>query len=80
MASKHVLVPHRIHSFIVNAQPSFFTTGVSARVEHVDGIVPAVCGPAVVVKHPIELVAHRFRRIPGNGCHYFWTNKATKDS
>jgi hypothetical protein len=79
MASKDVLVPHRTHSFIVNVQPSFRIIAVSVRVEHIDRIVPAICRLAVVVKNPIQLVMHRFRRFPGNGCHDFWTDQATKD-
>jgi hypothetical protein len=71
MLSKHVIVPHRAHSFIVNVQPNFFTTAVSVRVEHVGRIVPASRRLAVVIKHPIELVVHRLRRFPGNGCHDF---------
>jgi hypothetical protein len=34
----------------------------------------------VVVKHPMQLVVHRLHGLPGNGCHDFWTNQATKDS
>ena len=77
---KHVLVPHRAHSFIVNVQPNFPATAISARVQHVDCIVPACCRLAMMVKHPIELVAHRLRKFPGNRCHDFWTDSARNDS
>jgi hypothetical protein len=80
MAPKHVLVPHRAHSFIVNVQPISSTAAVSVRVEHVDRIVSAACGLAVVVKHPIKLVVHRLRIFPGSGCHDFWNDRAAKDS
>ena len=80
MIPKHVLVPHCVHSFIVNVNPSFPATTVSVRVQHVDCIVPACCRLAMMVKYPIELVLHRFRRFPGNGCHDFWTDSATNDS
>jgi hypothetical protein len=72
MPPKHFLMPHHAHSFIVNVQPSFSTTTAPVRVEHVDRIVPAACGLAAMVKHPIELVVHRLHRFPGNGCHGFW--------
>jgi hypothetical protein len=80
MAPKHVLVPHRGHSFIVNALPSFPNTAVSVRVEHVDRIVPADDGVAMMIKYPIELVVPWLSRFPGNGCHDFWTGRATRDS
>jgi hypothetical protein len=79
MAPKHVLMPHLLHSFIINVQPTFPTVAVSVRVEHVDRIVSAVCGLAVVVKYPIQLVVSRLR-FPSNGCHDFWTDRATRDS
>jgi hypothetical protein len=66
MASKHVLVPHCTDSFIINVQPSFPMITVSIRVEHVDRIVPAACGPSVMVKHPVQLVVHRLGRFPIN--------------
>jgi hypothetical protein len=78
MAPEHVLVPHRTYGIIINMQPSFIT--VSALVEHIDSIVPAACGLAVVVKHPTELIVRRIRRFPRNGCHEFWTDRATEDS
>jgi hypothetical protein len=53
---KHVLVLHRALNLIVNVQPSFPTTTVFARVEHVDRIVSAARGLAVMVEYPIELV------------------------
>jgi hypothetical protein len=56
MAPKHVLLPHRAHSFIVNVQPTFPTTAVPIRVEQVNRIMSAGRGLAVVVEHPIELV------------------------
>ena len=71
MAPKYVLVSHRTYSVIINMQPSF-----AALVEHVDGIVSAACGLAVVVKHPTELIVRRLRRFPRNGCHEFWTDRA----
>ena len=80
MASKQVLVPHHAYSSVVNSQPSFPTTAVSVWVEHVDRIVTAACGVAVVVKHRIKLVVRWPRRLPGNGRHDFWTNRAVKDS
>ena len=80
MHPENVLGPHHPHSFVVNVQPTIPTTAVFIRVEHIDRIVPAVRGLAVVVKHPIKLVACRIRRFPGNGCHGFWTNRATKNS
>jgi len=80
MASKYVLVLHCDHTFIVNVEPSFLTTAASVRVEHVDGVAPAACGLAVVVKHSIQLVVHRLCRFPGNGCQDFWTNQAMKNS
>jgi hypothetical protein len=43
--------------------------------EHVDYIVPAASRLAVVVKHPIQLVAHRLCRSPGSWCHDFWKDK-----
>ena len=73
MRSKHVLMPHHPHSFIVNVQPTVPTTAVFIRVEHIDRIVPAARRLAVVVEHPIKLVASRLRRFPGNGCHGFCT-------
>jgi hypothetical protein len=66
MRPKHVLMPHRPHSFVVNVQPTFPTTTVFVRVEHIDCIVPAAGRLAVVVKHPIKLVVCRLRRFPGN--------------
>ena len=80
MLPKHLLVPHRAHSFIVNVQPSFPTTAVSVRVEHVDRIVPVACRLAAVVEHAIELVVHWLRRFPGNRRHDFWTDRAKRDS
>jgi hypothetical protein len=80
MASKHVLVPHCTYGFIVDVQPSFLTIAVSVLVEHVDRIVPGVCRLTVVVKYPTELVVYRLRRFPGNWCHDFWTDQATKSS
>ena len=80
MGPKHVLVPHRAHSFIVNVQPSFRTTAVSVLVEHVNRIVPADDGVAMMVKYPIEPVVCWLRRFPKNGCHVFWTGRATRDS
>ena len=78
------MVPRRVimlHRFIVNVQPSFPTTTVSIWMEHVDRIMPTAYGFAVVVKHPIELVVRsRLRRFPRNGCHDFWTDRATRDS
>jgi hypothetical protein len=65
MAPKHVLVPHRAHSFIVDVQPRFHTATVSILVEHVDRIVTAAWGLAVVVKHPMKLIVHGLRRFPG---------------
>ena len=59
MAPKQVLVPHRAHSSIVNSQPSFPATAVSVLVEHVDRIVTAACGLAVVEEHPIERIVRR---------------------
>jgi hypothetical protein len=53
---KHVLVPHRAHNFIVNTQPSFPTTAISLRMKHIDRIMPAACGLAVVVEYSMELV------------------------
>jgi hypothetical protein len=53
VAAEYLLVPHRTHSFVVNVQPSFPTTTVVVRVQHVDRIVPAACGLTVLVKHPI---------------------------
>jgi hypothetical protein len=73
IATKHILVPHRFHRFVVNVQPNFL---VSVLVEHVDCIVPASCRLPVVVKHSKELVVHRLRRFPGNGRHNFWTEIA----
>jgi hypothetical protein len=81
IASKHLVVPYRAHSFIVNVQPRFeFPTTVVTvpiRMEHVDRIVPASCRFAVVIEHPIQLVV--YSRIIGSGCHDFWTKKATRD-
>jgi len=71
MDPKHVLVFHRAHSFIIDVQPSFPTTAVFVPVEHVDRTVPAACGLTVVVKHPMQLVVHRLRGFPGNGCDDF---------
>jgi hypothetical protein len=45
----------------------------------IDRIVPAVYRVAVVVKHPIQLVVHRLRGFPCNGCHDFWTDRDTTD-
>ena len=71
MRAKHVLVPHRPHRFIVKVQPTLPTTAVFDRVEHINRIVPATCGLAVVVKHPIKLVVCRLGRFPDNGCQDF---------
>jgi hypothetical protein len=71
VAPKHVLVSHRLHRFIVNVQPTFPTTAVSVRVEHVDRIVPTTCGLAVVIEHPIQLVVDLLRRFSCNRCHDF---------
>jgi hypothetical protein len=60
MAPKHIFVRHHIYNFIVNVQPSVPTTAVCVRVEQVDRIVSAVCGIAVVIKHSMELIVHRF--------------------
>ena len=79
MATKHVLVPHCAHSFTINVQPTFPTIAVSVLMEHVDRIVSVACGLAVVVKHTIQLVARRLCRIPGYGCHDFWTDRVTSD-
>ena len=68
IAPKHVFVPHHAHSFIIDVQPTFPTTAVFVWVKHVDRIVSAACGLPVVIKHPIQLVVHRLRRCPGNGC------------
>jgi hypothetical protein len=62
MRPKHVLVPHRPHSFVVDVQPSFPTTTVFILEEHIDRIISAARGLAVVVKHPMKLVTHRLRR------------------
>jgi hypothetical protein len=64
MSPEHVLLPHPAHSFIINVQPSFTTpaTAVFVRVYDVDRIVPAARRLAMVVKHPIELVAYPLRR------------------
>jgi hypothetical protein len=78
MALKHVLVPHRAHSFIINVQPCFSSTAVSVRVEHVDRIVPAVCGPTVVVKHPMKFIVHRLRRFTHIRYHDVWTDRGTR--
>jgi hypothetical protein len=71
MAPKHVLVPHRLHRFIINMQPTFPTTAVSVLVEYVDRIVPTTCGLAMVIEHPMELVVNWLRRFPGDRCHGF---------
>jgi hypothetical protein len=76
MDPKYVILPHRVHNFVVNVQPSFLTIGVSSRVEHVDRIVLAARGLAMVVKHPMELVVRRLRRSPCNRCHDFWIERA----
>ena len=68
MALKHVLLSHRAHRFIVNVQPRFPTTALSAQVEHVDRIVPAACILAVVVK---QLVVRWLSRLLSNWCHDF---------
>jgi hypothetical protein len=80
MVPKHVLAPHRAHSFIIDVQPTLPTTAVSVRVEHIDRIMPTACRLAMVVKHPIKLVVYRLRRFPGNRCHDFWSDGATKNS
>jgi hypothetical protein len=80
MAPEHVLVLHYANTFIVNVQPSFPAAAASVRVEHFNRIVPAACGLAVVVKHPIKLVVHRFYKFPGMWRHDFWTGGATRDS
>ena len=65
MAPKHIIVPHRAHSFIVNVQPTFPTTAVSVWVKHVDHIVSAACGLAVVVKNTMEFAPQIFwQRVP----------------
>ena len=68
---ENVPVLHSAYSFIVNMQPSFPTTAVSVRVQHVDRIVSTACGLAVVVEHPIQLVVRRLHKFPRNGCHDF---------
>jgi hypothetical protein len=80
MAPKHVLVLHRAHTFIANVEPSFPITALAVWVVHVDRKVTAACGLTVVVKNSIELVVRRLRRFSGNGCHMFWTDRATRDS
>ena len=80
MIPKHILVLHRAHGFIIDVQPSFTAIAVSVPVEHVDRIVPAACGLAVVVKHPMKFIENRLRRFPRNGCHDFWTDQATRDA
>jgi hypothetical protein len=80
MAPKQVLVLNRAHNFIIDVQPSFPTITVFVPVVHVDRILPATCGLAVVVKYPIELVPYRIRRFLGNKCHGFWTERATGHS
>jgi len=45
-----IIEAHLIHSFIVDVQPSFPAT-IPVRVEHVDCIVSAACGLAMVVEH-----------------------------
>jgi hypothetical protein len=77
---KHVLVPHHAYSFFANAQPIFSATAVSIRVKYINRIVPATCGLAVVVDHPIQLVVCPLHGFPGNGCHDFWNNRAARDS
>ena len=62
---------HSAHIFVVNVQPSFPTTAISFRVQHVDRIVFAASGLAMVVKHPIQLVVRWLHRFPGNRCHDF---------
>jgi hypothetical protein len=49
MTPKYVLVPHSTNSFIFNVQPSLPTTTVSVWMEHVESIVPAASGFAVVI-------------------------------
>ena len=82
MIPKYILVLYRAHGFIIDVQPSFPTIAVrvSVPVEHVDRIVPAACGLAVVVENPMELVLRQLHGFPGNGCHDFWTNQVTSDS
>jgi hypothetical protein len=79
MAPKHVLMPHRPHSFIVNVQPSFPSIALSVRVEHVDSIVSAVCRLAVVIKHSVQLVVRRLHGFSSNRYHDFWNNIERKE-
>jgi hypothetical protein len=79
LASKYIVVTQRAHNSVVNVQPSPLSIAVSVLVEYVDRIVPAACGFAVVVKHPIELVVHLLHRFPSNRCDDFWTDRATGD-
>jgi hypothetical protein len=79
MAPEYILMPHHAHSFIVNVQPAFPTTAVSVRVEHVDSIVSAASGLAVVEKHAIQLVSRRLHRLPSNRCRDFWTDRAVRN-
>ena len=80
MSSKHVLIPHRTHTFIVDVQPTLSTATVCVRVEHVNRIMPSTCRPAVVVEHSIERVLCRQRWLSGTGCHYVWTNQPAINS
>lgn len=64
MPPKYIPLLHRAHGFIVNVQPSFSTAAVS--VQHVNRIVSVACGLAVVVKHPIKIVARWICRFPGS--------------
>jgi hypothetical protein len=53
MDPKHVLVSHRANSFTIDVQPTSHSTAVSAPVEHVDRIVPAARGVAMMIEHTI---------------------------
>jgi hypothetical protein len=64
--SKHVLLPHRTHNFIIDVQPSLFMATMCVRVEHVHRRMPFACGHAVVVEHSIE------KEAPEMGDEYVW--------
>ena len=73
---KHVLVPHRAHRFIIDVQPGFaaatataLRAAISVRVQHIERIVPAACGHAMMVEHAIERVARRLCESSGSRCH-----------
>jgi len=80
VSPENVLVLHHTHRLIIDVQPSFTTiittasrATVTVRVEHIERVVSAACGRAVVVEHTIEHVAGGLSGSSRSRCHDIYT-------